>query len=137
MKGLAIQAYLIYNKNCFENIQLSFLQGLFGLELPVIRSVVAKLIFSREVAATLDEHDSLVFEHNDVSQLQRIAQQFSEKLSQQLSHNERIYDSKFGGDYAFNKEEIPESILQAKATKQKQANKKKQSKAKQTNRKKK
>lgn len=54
VKSISIQTYLIFNKNSYENIQLSFLQNMFQIELQPIKTIVAKLIFNRDIPATMD-----------------------------------------------------------------------------------
>lgn len=88
----AVRTYLLINGAHYDTIGLDHICSLFDMEKSVVRRIISKMIFLRELSAAWDPNDILVMYHTDVSQLQTLSQGLVEKLSALIESNERLLD---------------------------------------------
>lgn len=86
-----LRTYLFTYASYYSTIGLAQLSTMFDLPSQSIASIVAKLIWNEELAASLDQVSQCVVLHQvELSRLQELALQFSEKAANLVDQNERL-----------------------------------------------
>ncbi|CAO3594982.1 unnamed protein product [Absidia cylindrospora] len=86
-----LRTYLFTYASYYSTLGLSQLSFMFDLPTHAIASIVAKLIWNEELAASLDQVSQCVVLHQvELSRLQELALQFSEKAANLVDQNERL-----------------------------------------------
>ncbi|SAM00896.1 hypothetical protein [Absidia glauca] len=86
-----LRTYLFTYASYYSTLGVSQLSSMFDLPSHTIASIVAKLIWNEELAASLDQVSQCVVLHQvELSRLQELALQFSEKAANLVDQNERL-----------------------------------------------
>ena len=80
-----------------SNLQESLGQP-FDMEKPAVHAIVAKMIISEELMASMDEpSECMIMDRTEPSRLQSLSLQLSDKLAQLVENNERLLELRPGG----------------------------------------
>ena len=80
-----------------SNLQESLGQT-FDMEKPAVHAIVAKMIISEELMASMDEpSECMIMHRTEPSRLQSLSLQLSDKLAQLVENNERLLELRPGG----------------------------------------
>ncbi|ORX45500.1 hypothetical protein DM01DRAFT_1311804 [Hesseltinella vesiculosa] len=86
-----LRTYLFTYASYYSTLGLSQLSTMFDLPAQTISSIVAKLIWNEELSASLDQVSQCVVLHQvELSRVQELALQFSEKAANLVDQNERL-----------------------------------------------
>ncbi|KAI8348039.1 eukaryotic translation initiation factor 3 subunit 8 N-terminus-domain-containing protein [Choanephora cucurbitarum] len=86
-----LRTYLFTYASYYTTIGLSELGSMFGLSKERVSAIVSKMIFSEELSASLDQvSHCIVFHQIELTRLQEVAYQFSEKVVYFVDQNERF-----------------------------------------------
>ena len=89
--------YRIITIYIFSNLQESLGQT-FDMEKPAVHAIVAKMIISEELMASMDEpSECMIMHRTEPSRLQSLSLQLSDKLAQLVENNERLLELRPGG----------------------------------------
>ncbi|XP_053551013.1 eukaryotic translation initiation factor 3 subunit C-like protein [Bombina bombina] len=103
----SLRTYLFTYSSVYDSIRMGILSEMFTLEIPMVHSIISKMIINEELMASLDQPSQTVVMHGtEPSSLQNTALQLAEKLGNLVENNERIFDHKQGsyGGY-FNRDQ--------------------------------
>ncbi|XP_053328015.1 eukaryotic translation initiation factor 3 subunit C-like [Spea bombifrons] len=103
----SLRTYLFTYSSVYDSIRMGILADMFQLDIPMVHSIISKMIISEELRASLDQPTQTVVMHGtEPSSLQNTALQLAEKLGNLVENNERIFDHKQGsyGGY-FNRDQ--------------------------------
>jgi translation initiation factor 3 subunit C len=93
-----LRTYLLMYSTVYNTVSLPVLCGLFELDKKRVYSIISKMIINEELSAALDEPtDCLIMHRVEPSRLQKLALNFTDKLSQLADNNEQIIDPRSGG----------------------------------------
>ncbi|KAF6762944.1 eukaryotic translation initiation factor 3 domain-containing protein [Ephemerocybe angulata] len=102
MLGQAPHISLTYAPH-YSSCSLSLLSRTFSLPLRTVTSIVSKMIWSEELAASLDQAGGVVVFHRiDLTRPQQLAQIIAEKVSAMVDQNEKSLDARMGGNVGWN-----------------------------------
>uniref|UniRef100_A0A674E467 Eukaryotic translation initiation factor 3 subunit C n=1 Tax=Salmo trutta TaxID=8032 RepID=A0A674E467_SALTR len=105
----SLRTYLFTYSSVYDSISMATLKEMFELELPMVHSIISKMIINEELMASLDQPTQTVVMHRtEPTSLQNMALQLAEKLGGLVENNERVFDLKQGvyGGY-FNRGRVP------------------------------
>ncbi|CDQ83997.1 unnamed protein product [Oncorhynchus mykiss] len=103
----SLRTYLFTYSSVYDSISMETLKEMFELELPMVHSIISKMIINEELMASLDQPTQTVVMHRtEPTSLQNMALQLAEKLGGLVENNERVFDLKQGvyGGY-FNRDQ--------------------------------
>ncbi|KAK6329211.1 hypothetical protein J4Q44_G00011890 [Coregonus suidteri] len=103
----SLRTYLLTYSSVYDSISMETLKEMFELELPMVHSIISKMIINEELMASLDQPTQTVVMHRtEPTSLQNMALQLAEKLGGLVENNERVFDLKQGvyGGY-FNRDQ--------------------------------
>ncbi|XP_053496606.1 eukaryotic translation initiation factor 3 subunit C [Ictalurus furcatus] len=103
----SLRTYLFTYSSVYDSISMATLSEMFQLELPMVHSIISKMIINEELMASLDQPTQTVVMHRtEPTCLQNMALQLAEKLGGLVENNERVFDLKQGvyGGY-FNRDQ--------------------------------
>ncbi|XP_069044497.1 eukaryotic translation initiation factor 3 subunit C isoform X2 [Lepisosteus oculatus] len=103
----SLRTYLFTYSSVYDSISMETLALMFELDLPMVHSIISKMIINEELMASLDQPTQTVVMHRtEPSSLQNVALQLAEKLGGLVENNERVFDLKQGvyGGY-FNRDQ--------------------------------
>ena len=90
-----MRTYLFTNSTFYENISISLLSSALGLSEKSVISVVSKMIWSEELAGSIDQtHNVIVFSKVELSKLQSLASQLSDRANSLIETNEKVLQLK-------------------------------------------
>lgn len=93
----ALRTYLLTYSTHYASLSLSHLAATFSLPLPSIISLISRMIYNDELAASLDQIDAVVIFHRvETTEVQRLAQQLAERVAGMVEANEKVLDQKLG-----------------------------------------
>lgn len=93
-----LRTYLFTNAPYYTTLSLELLSRIFSLSLRSVTSIVSKMIWNEELAASLDQAGGVVVFHRvEPNKLQQLALALSEKVAQLVEQNEKALDTKLGG----------------------------------------
>lgn len=92
-----LRTYLFTYAPYYSTLSLSLLSRTFSLPLRAVTSIISKMIWNEELAASLDQFMGVVVFHRiEHSRPQQLATIISEKISTMLEQNEKALDAKLG-----------------------------------------
>uniref|UniRef100_A0A8K9Y4J3 Eukaryotic translation initiation factor 3 subunit C n=1 Tax=Oncorhynchus mykiss TaxID=8022 RepID=A0A8K9Y4J3_ONCMY len=93
----SLRTYLFTYSSVYDSISMETLKEMFELELPMVHSIISKMIINEELMASLDQPTQTVVMHRtEPTSLQNMALQLAEKLGGLVENNERVFDLKQG-----------------------------------------
>jgi translation initiation factor 3 subunit C len=93
-----LRTYLFTYAPHYSTLSLSLLSRTFSLPLRTVTSIVSKMIWNEELAASLDQSGGVVvFQRIDLSRTQQLATVISDKLAAMVDQSEKALDIKMGG----------------------------------------
>ncbi|KAL9644387.1 hypothetical protein ABK040_013616 [Willaertia magna] len=101
IKVSALKAYIFKFSKHYDTMSIDLLSKMFDLPASKIHSIVNKMIINEEFYAGFDHTNStIVVYHSEPSNLQYSALQLTERLSNLVEYNEKLYEAKMqGGGY--------------------------------------
>lgn len=94
-----LRTYLFTYSTYYASLSLSHLTTTFQLSQSTITSLVSRMIYSDELAASLDQIEGVVVFHRvEQTEVQRLAQQLAERAVYMLEQNEKTLDVKLGSN---------------------------------------
>ncbi|CEH13216.1 eukaryotic translation initiation factor 3 subunit 8 [Ceraceosorus bombacis] len=92
-----LRTYLFSYASYYKTVSLSHLASTFELPARSVRGIVSKMIWTEELAASLDPINGVLVLHRlELSKVQQLAQTLAERSETMLLQNERLLDSKLG-----------------------------------------
>ncbi|OCF37051.1 eukaryotic translation initiation factor 3 subunit C [Kwoniella heveanensis BCC8398] len=92
-----LRTYLFTYSSYYASLSLSHLATTFSLPTSTVTSIISRMIYTDELAASLDQIDGVVIFHRiDQSEVQRLAQTLAERTANLLEQNEKALDLKLG-----------------------------------------
>lgn len=92
-----LRTYLFTYAPYYDSISLDLLASTFALPRGTVTAIASKMIWTEELAASLDQIDGvIVFHRAEQSRVQQLAQELATKAEQLLEYNERVLDQKLG-----------------------------------------
>merc|ERR1712012_883406 len=93
-----LRTYLFTYSKVYDSISIATLAEMFKLEKQSVHAIVAKMIISEELMASMDEpSECMVMHRTEPSRLQSLSLQLSDKLAQLVENNERLLELRPGG----------------------------------------
>lgn len=93
-----LRTYLFTYAPHYRTLSLSALAETFSLPLRTVTSIVSKMIWHEDLAASLDQSGGIIVLHRiESSRMQQLAQVLTEKLNNVVEQNEKALDIKLGG----------------------------------------
>lgn len=93
----SLRTYLFTYSSVYDSLSMVTLAEMFELDIPVVHSIISKMIINEELMASLDEPTQTVVMHRtEPTRLQSLALQLSEKVSSLIDNNEKIMELKQG-----------------------------------------
>lgn len=98
IKEESLRTYLFMYSCVYDSLSLHALAKQFQLEFKSVHSIVSKMIIQEELAASVDEPNQMIVMHrSEPSRIQALALQLTDKVTQLIEHNEKLWDVKQGG----------------------------------------
>ncbi|KAI0779679.1 eukaryotic translation initiation factor 3 subunit 8 [Fomes fomentarius] len=92
-----LRTYLFTYAPHYSTLSLLLLSKTFSLSLRSVTSIVSKMIWNEELAASLDQSAGvIVFNRVEVTRTQQLAQTLAEKVNALVEQNEKALDQKLG-----------------------------------------
>ncbi|KAI8075815.1 eukaryotic translation initiation factor 3 subunit 8 N-terminus-domain-containing protein [Gilbertella persicaria] len=86
-----LRTYLFTYASYYTTLGLAQLSSMFGLSVNSVSAIVAKMIFNEELSASLDQVTQCIVLHQvELSRLQVLSLQYSEKVANLVDQNERL-----------------------------------------------
>merc|ERR1711971_1459950 len=93
-----LRTYLFTYSKVYNSISIESLGQTFDMEKPAVHAIVAKMIISEELMASMDEpSECMIMHRTEPSRLQSLSLQLSDKLAQLVENNERLLELRPGG----------------------------------------
>ncbi|KAL0956288.1 hypothetical protein HGRIS_002446 [Hohenbuehelia grisea] len=93
-----LRTYLFTYAPHYSTLSLALLSRTFSLPLRTVTSIVSKMIWNEELAASLDQSKGVVVFHRiEHSRAQQLALSIADKVSAMVDQNEKTLDLKMGG----------------------------------------
>merc|ERR1712223_873843 len=93
-----LRTYLFTYSKVHNSISIVTLGQMFDMEKQAVHAIVAKMIISEEIMASMDEpSDCMIMHRTEPSRLQSLSLQLSDKLAQLVENNERLLELRPGG----------------------------------------
>lgn len=87
-----LRTYLFTYASYYSTLGLAQLSTMFDLPVNTVSAIVAKMIFNEELAASLDQVTQCIVLHQvELSRLQVLSLQYSEKVANLVEQNEKLY----------------------------------------------
>jgi translation initiation factor 3 subunit C len=92
-----LRTYLFTYSPHYASLSLTHLADMFSLPQQSVTSIISRMIYTDELAASLDQIDQVVVFHRvEQTEVQRLAQQLAEKVVVMVDNNEKTLDVKLG-----------------------------------------
>ncbi|EPQ29278.1 uncharacterized protein PFL1_03033 [Pseudozyma flocculosa PF-1] len=92
-----LRTYLFSYSSYYDTVSFAHLAATFDVEAKVVRSMVSKMIYNEELAASLDPTAGvIVFHRLELTKVQQLSQTLAERANTMLEQNERLLDAKLG-----------------------------------------
>lgn len=92
-----LRTYLFTYAPYYQSLSLAHLATMFALPQQAVTSIVSRMIYTDELAASLDQIDGVVvFNRVEQTDVQRLAQQLADRAVNLLEQNEKTLDVKLG-----------------------------------------
>ncbi|CAO3655012.1 unnamed protein product [Mucor hiemalis] len=86
-----LRTYLFTYASYYSTLGLTQLAGMFDLSVSSVNAIIAKMIFNEELSASLDQVTQCIVLHQvELSRLQVLSLQYSEKVANLVDQNERL-----------------------------------------------
>ncbi|KAJ7594796.1 eukaryotic translation initiation factor 3 subunit 8 N-terminus-domain-containing protein [Mycena floridula] len=93
-----LRTYLFTYAPHYSTLSLSLLARTFSLPVRSVTSIVSKMIWNEELAASLDQSGGIIVFHRiEVSRVHQLAQLIADKVASMVDQNEKSLDVKMGG----------------------------------------
>merc|ERR1712156_805239 len=93
-----LRTYLFTYSKVHNSISIVTLGQMFEMEKQAVHAIVAKMIISEEIMASMDEpSECMIMHRTEPSRLQSLSLQLSDKLAQLVENNERLLELRPGG----------------------------------------
>jgi translation initiation factor 3 subunit C len=93
-----LRTYLFTYSPYYTTLSLEMLARTFSLPLRTVTSIVSKMIWNEELAASLDQATGVVAFHRvELTRAQQLAQSLADKVGSMVEQSEKALDSKVGG----------------------------------------
>ncbi|EJU04439.1 eukaryotic translation initiation factor 3 subunit 8 [Dacryopinax primogenitus] len=93
-----VRTYLFTFAPYYTTVSLELLSKTFSLPVRSVTSIVSKMIWNEELAASLDQETGVVvFTRTELTRVQQLAQALSERVANLVDANEKALDLKLGG----------------------------------------
>ncbi|KZO95596.1 hypothetical protein CALVIDRAFT_499931 [Calocera viscosa TUFC12733] len=93
-----VRTYLFTFAPYYTTVSLELLSKTFSLSVRSVTSIVSKMIWNEELAASLDQETGVVvFTRTELSRVQQLAQALADRVSNLVESNEKALDAKLGG----------------------------------------
>jgi len=93
----SLRTYLFSYSAIYDSFSLNLLGEMFELDVPVVNSIISKMIINEDLMASLDEPTATVIMHKtEPTRLQALALQLSDKVGSLVDNNERGMEMKSG-----------------------------------------
>lgn len=97
IKEESLRTYLFTYSNVYTSISIPSLVEMFELEKPKVHSLISKMIINGELMASLDDPtETVVMHRSEPSRLQALSTQLTDKVTNLVDANERIFELKQG-----------------------------------------
>uniref|UniRef100_A0A6B2EJX9 Eukaryotic translation initiation factor 3 subunit C n=1 Tax=Phlebotomus kandelakii TaxID=1109342 RepID=A0A6B2EJX9_9DIPT len=97
IKEESLRTYLFTYSNVYSSISIPSLAAMFDLSKPKVHSLISKMIINEELMASLDDpSETVVMHRSEPSRLQALSMQLSDKVTNLVDANERIFEMKQG-----------------------------------------
>ncbi|WOO77654.1 Eukaryotic translation initiation factor 3 subunit C [Vanrija pseudolonga] len=92
-----LRTYLFTYAPYYASLSLAHLAATFDLPQQTVTSIISRMIYTDELAASLDQIDQVVVFHRvEQTEVQRLAQQLAERAVLMVEQNEKTLDVKLG-----------------------------------------
>merc|ERR1739844_51159 len=92
-----LRTYLFTYSKVYNSISIDSLAAMFELDKISVHAIVAKMIISEELMASMDEpSECMIMDRTEPSRLQSLSLQLSDKLAQLVENNERLLELRPG-----------------------------------------
>lgn len=92
-----LRTYLYTYAPHYSTLSLALLSKIFALPVRNVTSIVSKMIWGEELAASVDQTAGVVVFHRlELSRTQQLAQTLAEKVAGMLEQNEKALDARMG-----------------------------------------
>merc|ERR1712241_161724 len=93
-----LRTYLFTYSKVHNSISIESLGQMFDMEKQAVHAIVAKMIISEELMASMDEpSECMIMHRTEPSRLQSLSLQLADKLAQLVENNERLLELRPGG----------------------------------------
>ncbi|KZT59217.1 hypothetical protein CALCODRAFT_450562 [Calocera cornea HHB12733] len=93
-----VRTYLFTFAPYYTTVSLELLSKTFSLSVRSVTSIVSKMIWNEELAASLDQETGVVvFTRTELTRVQQLAQALADRVSNLVESNEKALDAKLGG----------------------------------------
>lgn len=97
IKEESLRTYLFTYSNVYTSISIPSLAQMYELPVQKVHSLISKMIINEELMASLDDPtETVVMHRSEPSRLQALAMQFTDKVTNLVDVNEKIFDMKLG-----------------------------------------
>ncbi|PWY99827.1 eukaryotic translation initiation factor 3 subunit C [Testicularia cyperi] len=97
IEEVGLRTYLFSYSAYYESVSLEHLAATFDVAERVVKSMVSKMIYNDELAASLDPSANIITFHRlELTKVQQLAVTLAEKANTMLEQNERLLDAKLG-----------------------------------------
>lgn len=97
----SLRTYIFTHAPFYASLSLSHLATTFSLPRSTVLSLVSRMIYTDEIAGSLDPIDDVVIFHRvEPTEVQRLAQQLAERAVGLMDQNEKAMDIKLGQNQA-------------------------------------
>ncbi|XP_058460133.1 eukaryotic translation initiation factor 3 subunit C [Malaya genurostris] len=97
IKEESLRTYLFTYSNVYASISVPYLSEMFDLPKSKVHSLISKMIINEELMASLDDPtETVVLHRSEPSRLQALSMQLSDKVTNLVDSNERIFEMKQG-----------------------------------------
>ncbi|XP_055534563.1 eukaryotic translation initiation factor 3 subunit C [Wyeomyia smithii] len=97
IKEESLRTYLFTYSNVYASISVPYLAEMFDLAKSKVHSLISKMIINEELMASLDDPtETVVLHRSEPSRLQALSMQLSDKVTNLVDSNERIFEMKQG-----------------------------------------
>lgn len=97
IKEESLRTYLFTYSNVYASISVPYLAEMFDLPKSKVHSLISKMIINEELMASLDDPtETVVLHRSEPSRLQALSMQLSDKVTNLVDANERVFEMKQG-----------------------------------------
>lgn len=95
IKEESLRTYLFTYSNVYASISVPYLAEMYELPKQKVHSVISKMIINEELMASLDDpSETVVMHRTEPTRLQALSMQLSDKVTNLVDANERIFEAK-------------------------------------------